>query len=70
MNSTTITITSLSQFRRFFTILKTKRITILSSNNNYYPYSITFKTKTTKQASNLLKHLHLSPLQPSYALAA
>lgn len=70
MNTTTITLTSLSQFRRFFTILKTKRITILSSNNNYYPYSITFKTKTQKQASNLLKHLHLSPLQPSYALAA
>jgi hypothetical protein len=70
MNTTTITLTSLSQFRRFFNTLKTKKVSILSSNNTYYPYSITFKTKTTKQANNLLKHLHLSPLQPSLAIAA
>ena len=70
MNTTTITFNSLTQFRRFLNLLKTKRVTNLSSND-FYPYSITFTTKTNKRTENLLKYLHLSPIQPaSYALAA
>ena len=70
MNTTTITFNSFSQFRRFLNILKTKRVTNLSSNHTY-PFSITFTTKTTKQTDNLLKQLHLSPIHPtSYVLAA
>ena len=70
MNTTKITFNSLPQFRNFLNLLKTKRVTNLSSNHSY-PYSITFTTKSTKQTNNLLKHLHLSPIQPtSYALAA
>ncbi len=69
MNTTKITFNSLPQFRKFLHILKTKRVRNLSSNNSH-PYSITFSTKTAKQTNNLLKHLHLSPIQPNYALAA
>ena len=70
MNTTTIKLTSLSQFRHFVGLLKAKSVSILSSNNSNYPYSITFTTKTTKQTNNLLKHLHLSLIAPSFALAA
>ena len=69
MNTTTITINSITQFRRFTQILKAKRVLHLITNTDSYPYTITFTTRFTKQANNILKHLHLQPLQP-YALAA
>ena len=69
MNTTTITINSFTQFRRFTQILKAKRVLHLLTNTDSYPYAISFTTRSTKQANNILKHLHLQPLQP-YALAA
>lgn len=69
MISTTITINSISQFRRFTKLLKAKRVLHLLTNTDSYPYTISFTTRSTKQTNNILKHLHLQPLQP-YALAA
>ena len=69
MISTTITINSISQFRRFSQILKAKRIPHLQINTNFHPYTISFTTRSTKQTNNNLKKLHLQTLQP-YALAA
>lgn len=69
MNTTTITINSITQFRRFTQILKAKRVLHLLTNTDSYPYTISFTTRSTKQANNILKHLHLQPLQPC-ALAA
>ncbi len=69
MISTAITINSISQFRRFTKLLKAKRVLHLQINTNFHPYTISFTTRSTKQANNILKHLHLQPLQ-SYALAA
>jgi len=69
MNTTTITITSLSQFRRFTKLLKAKRVLHLQINTNFHPYTISFTARSTKQTNNILKNLHLQALQP-YALAA
>ena len=69
MNTTTITINSITQFRRFTQILKAKRVLHLLTNTDSYPYTISFTTRSTKQTNNIFKHLHLQPLQP-YALAA
>ena len=69
MNTTTITINSITQFRRFTQILKAKRVLHLITNTGFHPYTITFTTRSTKQTNNILRHLHLQPLQP-YALAA
>lgn len=69
MISTTITINSISQFRRFSQILKAKRVPHLQINTNLHPYTISFTTRSTKQTNNILKKLHLQTLQP-YALAA
>ena len=69
MNTTTITTNSISQFRRFYHILKAKRVLHLTTNTNFHPYTISFTTRSTKQSNNILKHLHLQPLQPC-ALAA
>ena len=70
MNSTTITTNSITQFRRFTQLLKSKRVLHLVTDSNYLPYTITFTTRSTKQTNNILKFLHLTPLQPSCALAA
>lgn len=64
MNTTTITINSITQFRRFTQILKAKRVLHLLTNTESLPYSITFTTRSTQQTNNILKHLHLQPLQP------
>lgn len=69
MNSITISTNSITQFRRFFQILKSKRVLHLSTNTSFHPYTITFTTRSTKQLAGILKHLHLTPLQ-TYALAA
>lgn len=69
MNTTTITINSITQCRRFTQILKAKRVLHLITNTSFHPYTITFTTRSTKQTNNILKHLHLQPLQP-YAHAA
>ena len=69
MNTTTITINSITQFRRFTQILKAKRVLHLQINTNFHPYTISFTARSTKQTNNILKHLHLQPLQP-YAHAA
>ena len=69
MISTTITINSITQLRRFSQILKAKRVLHLLTNTDSYPYTLTFTTRTTKQTNNILKKLHLQTLQP-YALAA
>ena len=69
MNTTTITINSITQFRRFTQILKAKRVLHLITNTSFHPYTITFTTRSTNQSNNILKHLHLQPLQPC-ALAA
>lgn len=70
MNTTTIKVTSLSQFRHLLGLLKTRRISNLSFYNEC-PYSITFTTRSARETNNILKHLHLSLLQPtSTALAA
>jgi len=70
MNSTTISTNSITQFRRFTQLLKSKRVLHLSTNTTFHPYTITFTTRSTKQTNNILKLLHLTPLQPSLALAA
>ena len=70
MNSTTISTNSITQFHRFFQLLKSKRVLHLSTNTSFHPYTISFTTRSTKQTNNILKLLHLIPLQPSYALAA
>ena len=64
MISTTITINSITQFRRFTQILKAKSVLHLQINTNFHPYTISFTTRSTKQTDNILKHLHLQPLQP------
>jgi len=69
MNTTTITINSITQFRRFTQILKAKRVLHLITNTSFHPYTISFTTRSTKQANDILKKLHLQPLQPC-ALAA
>ena len=69
MNTTTITTNSITQLRRFTQLLKSKRVLHLITNTDSYPYTISFTTRSTKQTNNILKHLHLQPLQP-YALAA
>ena len=69
MNTTTITTNSITQLRRFTQLLKSKRVLHLLTNTDSYPYTISFTTRSTKQTNNILKHLHLQPLQP-YALAA
>ena len=69
MISTTITINSISQYRRYTQILKAKRIPHLQINTNFHPYTISFTTRSTKQTNNILKKLHLQALLP-YALAA
>lgn len=66
---TTISTNSITQFRRFTQLLKSKRVLHLSTNTDSYPYTISFTTRSTKQTNNILKHLHLQPLQPC-ALAA
>ena len=55
MISTTITINSISQFRRFSQILKAKRVPHLQINTNLHPYTISFTTRSTKQTNNILK---------------
>jgi len=67
---TTISTSSLPQLRRYFQLLKSRRVPNLFINTNVVPYSISFTTRSTKQFNNILKLLHLSPLQPSYALSA
>lgn len=69
MNTTTITTNSITQFRRFTQILKAKRVLHLITNTSFHPYTISFTTRSTKRANDILKNLHLQPLQP-YALAA
>ena len=69
MNTTTITINSITQFRRFTQILKAKRVLHLITNTSFHPYTISFTTRSTKQTNNILKHLHFQPLKP-YAHAA
>ena len=64
MNTTTITINSITQFRRFTQLLKSKRVLHLITNTDSYPYTISFTTRSTKQTNNILKNLHLQPLQP------
>lgn len=64
MNTTTITTNSIIQFRRFTNLLKAKRVLHLQINTNFHPYTISFTTRSTKQTNNILKHLHLQPLQP------
>lgn len=66
---TTISTNSITQFRRFTQILKAKRVLHLITNTSFHPYTISFTTRSTKQANNILKNLHLQPLQPC-ALAA
>ena len=69
MISTTITINSITQLRRFSQKKKKKRVLHLLTNTDSYPYTISFTTRSTKQTNNILKNLHLQALQP-YALAA
>ena len=73
MNSTTITTTSTQKFNQILSLLSTlhpKLSTLISPTTN----SITFFTNSTLQTNTLLTQitnlLHLTPLQPSYALAA
>ena len=69
MITTTITINSNTQFRRYTQKHKAKRVLHLLTNTDSYPYTISFTTRSTKQTNNILKKLHLQTLQP-YALAA
>ena len=55
MISTTITINSISQYRRYTQILKAKRVLHLLTNTDSYPYTISFTTRSTKQTNNNLK---------------
>ena len=64
MNTTTITTNSITQLRRFTQLLKSKRVLHLITNTDSYPYTISFTTRSTKQTNNILKNLHLQPLQP------
>lgn len=64
MISTTITINSISQFRRFSQILKAKRIPHLQINTNLHPYTISFTTRSTKQTNNILKNFIFKPSSP------
>ena len=73
MNSTTITTNNTKKFNQILSLLSTlnpKLSTLTSPTTN----SITFFTNSTLQSNLLLSHLthllHLTPLQPSYALAA
>ncbi len=61
---TTISTNSITQLRRFTQLLKAKRVLHLITNTDSYPYTISFTTRSTKQTNNILKHLHLQPLQP------
>ena len=64
MISTTITINSISQFRRFSQILKAKRVLHLLTNTDSYPYTISFTTRSTKQTNNILKNFIFKPSSP------
>ena len=65
MISTTITINSISQFRRYTQILKAKRVLHLLTNTDSYPYTISFTTRSTKQTNNILKkYFILKPSSP------
>ena len=73
MNSTTITTNNTKKFNQILSLLSTlnpKLSTLTSPTTN----SITFFTNSTLLTNALLsrltQHLHLIPLQPSYALAA
>lgn len=73
MNSTTITTNNTKKFNQILSLLSTlnpKLSTLTSPTTN----SITFFTNSTfltnALLSRLTQHLHLTPLQPSYALAA
>lgn len=73
MNTTTITTHNTKKFKQILLLLSTfypQLSTLTSPTTN----SITFFTNTTLQTNSLLskltQHLHLTPLQPSYALAA
>ena len=65
MISTTITINSISQFRRFSQILKAKRVLHLLTNTDSYPYTISFTTRSTKQTNNILKNFIFKPSSPN-----
>ena len=73
MNSTTITTHNTKKFNKILSLLTTlyPHLSILPSPTTY---SITFFTNSTLQTNSLIskltQHLHLTPLQPSYALAA
>ena len=71
MNTTTITTNSINKFNQLLNYLYTKEVSILPSPTTL---SITLFTNSTSQTNSLLskltQHLHLTPLQPSYALAA
>ena len=73
MNTTTITTHNTKKFNQILSLLSTFHphlSTLTSPTTN----SITFFTNSTLQTNLLLSHLtkllHLTPLQPSYALAA
>ena len=65
MISTTITINSISQFRRYTQILKAKRVLHLLTNTDSYPYTISFTTRSTKQTNNILKNFIFKPSSPN-----
>ena len=71
MNTTTITTNSSQKFSRVLNFLKKNRVAYISSPTTG---SITLFTPTSLQTDILLQqlihHLHLKPLQPSYAFAA
>jgi len=73
MNTTTITTTSTQKFNQILSTLSTLNPK-LSTLNSPTTHSITFFTNSTLQTNILLskitQRLHLTPLQPSYALAA
>ena len=60
MNTTTITTNSITQFRRYAQILKSKRVLHLITNTDSYPYTITFTNRSTKQANNIQRRLPLA----------
>ena len=73
MNTTTITTHNTKKFNQILLLLSTfypQLSTLTSPTTN----SITFFTNSTLQTNSLLskltQHLHLTPLQPSYDLAA
>lgn len=68
MNTTTITINSITQFRRFTQILKAKRVLHLQINTNFHPYTISFTTRSTKQFNDILKTFILNPFSPPMLL--